>query len=69
MADLVHFIGGPLDGQQRDVDLTLEVIEYREKERVDILPRTRLSPSARVQEGRHFYRRSIRSPSAYVYQP
>ena len=68
MATTILFVGGPIDAETRDVDIDLDIVEYREKDKVQLLVRTTVPPR-HMREDRHFYRRSLRTATTYVYQP
>ena len=68
MTTTIKFVGGPIDGESRDVDLDLDVVEFREPEKKQLLVRTTV-PARHMREDRHFYRRSLRTATTYVYQP
>lgn len=63
-----EFVGGPLDGQVRDLSIEMDLIEFRPTDRLDLLVRT-VQPPRSQMKGRMFYRQSVKTRGVYVYQP
>ena len=65
---IAEFVGGPLHGQTRSIDLEMDLIEFRPTDRLDLLVRT-VQPPRSQMKGRMFYRQSVKSRGVFVYQP
>lgn len=62
-------VGGPCDGRTVHLAVDLDLLEYiPDHPRMQFMARTPMQAPDMVGD-RHFYRRSLRNPAVFVYQP